>query len=50
MFRNYIVIALEPNRRYLLTVADEPATGEPTSAPYRLRPSRLRLLALVSAT
>ena len=27
---------LEPNRRYLLTVEDEPATAEPTSAPYPL--------------
>ena len=27
---------LEPNRRYLLTVADDPATGEPTNAPYPL--------------
>ena len=28
--------ALEPNRRYLLTVEDAPATGEPASAPYPL--------------
>ncbi len=27
---------LEPNRRYLLTVEDALATGEPTSAPYPL--------------
>jgi hypothetical protein len=27
---------LEPNRRYLLTVEDAPATGEPTNAPYPL--------------
>ncbi len=27
---------LEPNKRYLLTVEDAPATGQPTSSPYPL--------------